>query len=60
MFLTTLPNNFLDSCVRILDNLPLVVPVRRLEQEAPPAYQQGVYIGVKGQYAGVRNFINFP
>ncbi|MCD7459914.1 hypothetical protein HAX54_042295 [Datura stramonium] len=37
----------------ILDNLPLVVPVRRLEQEAaPPAYQQGVYIGVKGQYAG--------
>ncbi|MCD7465609.1 Transmembrane 9 super member 9 [Datura stramonium] len=40
----------------ILDNLPLVVPVRRLEQEAaPPAYQQGVYIGVKGQYAGSKD-----
>nr|GMD04284.1 transmembrane 9 superfamily member 9-like [Ipomoea batatas] len=39
----------------ILDNLPLVVPVRRLDQESPPAYQQGYYIGVKGQYAGSKD-----
>jgi transmembrane 9 superfamily member 2/4 len=38
---------------RILDNLPLVVPIKRLDQEAPTVYQQGVHVGVKGQYAGV-------
>lgn len=37
--------------VRILDNLPLVVPVRRLDQESPPIYQLGYFVGVKGQPA---------
>ncbi|CAL5054048.1 unnamed protein product [Urochloa decumbens] len=36
----------------ILDNLPLVVPIKRLDQEAPTVYQQGVHVGVKGQYSG--------
>ncbi|CAN1140423.1 Transmembrane 9 superfamily member 8 [Linum perenne] len=36
----------------ILDNLPLVVPIRRLDQEAPTIYQLGYHIGFKGQYSG--------
>ncbi|GMI95118.1 endomembrane protein 1 [Hibiscus trionum] len=36
----------------ILDNLPLVVPVRRLDLESRTVYQLGYHIGVKGQYAG--------
>ncbi|KAM6544093.1 hypothetical protein CsatB_008540 [Cannabis sativa] len=36
----------------ILDNLPLVFPARRLDQESPPIYQLGYYVGVKGQSAG--------
>ncbi|GAA0158142.1 transporter [Lithospermum erythrorhizon] len=36
----------------ILDNLPLVVPIPRLDQEAPPVYQLGFHVGLKGQYAG--------
>ncbi|PON99236.1 Nonaspanin [Trema orientale] len=38
----------------ILDNLPLVVPlaVRRVDQESPPIYQLGYFVGVKGQSVG--------
>ncbi|KAI5673116.1 hypothetical protein M9H77_13480 [Catharanthus roseus] len=39
----------------ILDNLPLVVPVQRLVQEAPPLYQLGFHVGLKGQYAGSKD-----
>ncbi|PAN23076.1 hypothetical protein PAHAL_4G065100 [Panicum hallii] len=43
----------------ILDNLPLVVPIKRLDQEAPTVYQQGVHVGVKGQYAGSKEEKHF-
>ncbi|BAF20136.1 transmembrane 9 superfamily member 9 [Oryza sativa Japonica Group] len=38
----------------ILDNLPLVVPIRSLldDHDAPTSYQLGVHVGIKGQYAG--------
>ncbi|KAG9455871.1 hypothetical protein H6P81_000379 [Aristolochia fimbriata] len=36
----------------ILDNLPLVVPIKRLEQESPQMYQHGVHVGLKGPYGG--------
>ncbi|KAI4376207.1 hypothetical protein MLD38_013994 [Melastoma candidum] len=36
----------------ILDNLPLVVPVRRSEQDPTPVYQLGYHVGLKGQYSG--------
>ncbi|GAB2215867.1 hypothetical protein Droror1_Dr00020272 [Drosera rotundifolia] len=39
----------------ILDNLPLVVPIQRLDQQAPPVYQLGYHVGVKGQYAGIKD-----
>ncbi|KAL7165937.1 hypothetical protein ACSBR2_036745 [Camellia fascicularis] len=39
----------------ILDNLPLVVPIQRLDQESPPVYQLGFYVGLKGQYAGKKD-----
>ncbi|KAL3498271.1 hypothetical protein ACH5RR_041003 [Cinchona calisaya] len=45
----------------ILDNLPLVVPIQRLEQGAPPVYQLGYFLGLKGLYAGIKEekaFIN--
>lgn len=38
---------------RILDNLPLVVPIQRLDQESPTVYQLGFHVGLKGQYSGV-------
>lgn len=38
---------------RILDNLPQVVPIQRLDQEAPPLYQLGFHVGLKGQFTGV-------
>jgi hypothetical protein len=37
---------------RILDNLPLVVPIARQDKYAA-VYQGGYHVGVKGQYAGV-------
>ncbi|EHA8589229.1 transmembrane 9 superfamily member 8 [Cocos nucifera] len=40
----------------ILDNLPLVVPVKRLEQDSPTVYQHGFHVGVKGQYTGVMKY----
>ncbi|KAH7574042.1 hypothetical protein JRO89_XS03G0243700 [Xanthoceras sorbifolium] len=36
----------------ILDNLPLVVPIKRLDQESPTVYQLGYHVGLKGQYTG--------
>ncbi|GMP35876.1 hypothetical protein CsSME_00008173 [Camellia sinensis var. sinensis] len=36
----------------ILDNLPLVVPIRRLDQESVIVYQHGFHVGLKGLYAG--------
>lgn len=49
-------------CFRILDNLPLVVPIRRQDQESATIYQQGFHVGLKGQYTGVNtnnyNFLN--
>lgn len=39
----------------ILDNLPLVVPIQRLVREAPPVYQLGFHVGLKGQYAGSKD-----
>ncbi|WVZ79173.1 hypothetical protein U9M48_026783 [Paspalum notatum var. saurae] len=43
----------------ILDNLPLVVPIKRLDQEAPTVYQQGVHVGIKGQYSGSKEEKHF-
>lgn len=37
---------------RILDNLPLVVPIARQDRDAV-VYQGGYHVGVRGQYAGV-------
>ncbi|GAB4854652.1 Transmembrane 9 super member 8 [Ancistrocladus abbreviatus] len=39
----------------ILDNLPLVVPIQRADQQAPPIYQRGFHVGVNGQYAGIKD-----
>ncbi|PIN00246.1 Endosomal membrane protein, EMP70 [Handroanthus impetiginosus] len=39
----------------ILDNLPLVVPIPRSEQEGPPIYQLGFHVGLKGQYSGIKD-----
>ncbi|XP_048444420.1 transmembrane 9 superfamily member 8-like [Pyrus x bretschneideri] len=36
----------------ILDNLPLVIPIQRPDQEAPTVYQLGFHVGLKGHYAG--------
>jgi hypothetical protein len=41
------------SACRILDNLPLVVPIKRMDKDEPTVYQHGVHVGVKGQYSGV-------
>ncbi|KAJ4958526.1 hypothetical protein NE237_025637 [Protea cynaroides] len=38
----------------ILDNLPLVVPLRRQDQESPTVYQHGFHVGLKGAYTGVK------
>ncbi|KAL6215987.1 hypothetical protein ACLB2K_015413 [Fragaria x ananassa] len=36
----------------ILDNLPLVFPIPRPDQESPTVYQLGFHVGLKGHYAG--------
>ncbi|KAJ8750930.1 hypothetical protein K2173_016111 [Erythroxylum novogranatense] len=36
----------------ILDNLPLVVPIQRPDQENVVVYQHGFHVGLRGQYAG--------
>ncbi|ESW26875.1 hypothetical protein PHAVU_003G155900 [Phaseolus vulgaris] len=38
----------------ILDNLPLVVPIRRLDQESSMVYLHGFLVGLKGQYSGIK------
>lgn len=38
---------------RILDNLPLVVPLRRPDSESSIVYQHGFHVGLRGQYSGV-------
>ncbi|EER88736.1 hypothetical protein BDA96_10G273800 [Sorghum bicolor] len=43
----------------ILDNLPMVVPITMLDRNAPPYYQQGVHVGVKGMYAGSKDVMYF-
>ncbi|PNY11865.1 transmembrane 9 superfamily member 4-like protein [Trifolium pratense] len=35
----------------ILDNLPLVVPIKRVDQDST-VYQLGFHVGLKGQYSG--------
>ncbi|ONK78845.1 uncharacterized protein A4U43_C01F160 [Asparagus officinalis] len=35
----------------ILDNLPLVVPAKRLDHDSPTIYQHGFHVGFKGQNA---------
>ncbi|MBA0668792.1 hypothetical protein Goklo_001674 [Gossypium klotzschianum] len=45
----------------ILDNLPLVVPIRRPDVENAVVYQHGFHVGHKGKYAGSKeekHFIN--
>ncbi|KAD0059715.1 hypothetical protein E3N88_44852 [Mikania micrantha] len=45
----------------ILDNLPLVVPLSRLEKDSPMIYQHGYFVGRKVQYEGTKEekyFIN--
>lgn len=55
-------NNYLCHFVlcfaRILDNLPLVKPIKRPGQDSI-YYQQGYHIGIKGQYAGVSSLTKF-
>ncbi|KAG6587821.1 Transmembrane 9 superfamily member 8 [Cucurbita argyrosperma subsp. argyrosperma] len=36
----------------ILDNLPLVFPIQRNDQESSFVYQHGFHVGLRGQYAG--------
>ncbi|MED6138625.1 Transmembrane 9 superfamily member 8 [Stylosanthes scabra] len=43
----------------ILDNLPLVVPLRRPDQESSLVYLHGFLIGLKGQYAGTKDEKHF-
>ncbi|CAM0911407.1 unnamed protein product [Alopecurus aequalis] len=39
----------------ILDNLPLVVPIPRVDQEGAYFYQHGFHVGAKGQYSGSKD-----
>ncbi|KAL0010642.1 hypothetical protein SO802_005750 [Lithocarpus litseifolius] len=43
----------------ILDNLPLVVPIRRPDQENSIVYQHGFHVGLRGQYAGSKEEKHF-
>ena len=40
-------------CHRILDNLPLVVPAKRVDQDLNMIYQLGYYVGFKDTFSGV-------
>lgn len=42
---------------RILDNLPLVVPVKRPDQDNVVVYQHGFHVGLKGIFVGVSALI---
>ncbi|TVU42337.1 hypothetical protein EJB05_08736 [Eragrostis curvula] len=39
----------------ILDNLPLVVPIQRVDQEGAYFYQHGFHVGAKGKYSGSKD-----
>ena len=39
--------------IRILDNLPLVFPIRWANTESSVVYELGFSVGLKGIYAGV-------
>ncbi|KAF2317032.1 hypothetical protein GH714_010827 [Hevea brasiliensis] len=43
----------------ILDNLPLVFPIPRLDQENSIVYQHGFHVGLRGQYAGSKEQKHF-
>ncbi|KAJ6406944.1 hypothetical protein OIU84_010454 [Salix udensis] len=43
----------------ILDNLPLVVPIGRSDQENAVVYQHGFHVGLKAQYAGSEDLKHF-
>ncbi|RCV22133.1 hypothetical protein SETIT_4G196200v2 [Setaria italica] len=43
----------------ILDNLPMVIPVKRLDKEAPTLYLQGMHVGVKGWFVGRKDWSYF-
>eukprot|EP00268_Persea_americana_P016646 TRINITY_DN1788_c0_g1_i4.p1 TRINITY_DN1788_c0_g1~~TRINITY_DN1788_c0_g1_i4.p1 ORF type:complete len:640 (+),score=91.65 TRINITY_DN1788_c0_g1_i4:162-2081(+) len=43
----------------ILDNLPLVVPMKRQELESATIYQQGFHVGLKGRYTGSKDERHF-
>lgn len=49
---TMLTSCYLPFTCRILDNLPLVVPIKRVEPDST-VYQLGFHVGLKGQYTGV-------
>ncbi|KAI6680411.1 hypothetical protein NL676_034292 [Syzygium grande] len=43
----------------ILDNLPVVVPLRRSDQDSTPVYQLGFHVGLKGHYSGSKEERSF-
>lgn len=43
---------------RILDNLPLVVPIKRQDQDSATVYQHGFYVGVKDHNSGVSTLLH--
>ncbi|KAF8407271.1 hypothetical protein HHK36_006398 [Tetracentron sinense] len=43
----------------ILDNLPLVVTIQRLDQEYSRVYQHGFHVGLKGKYTGSKDEKHF-
>ncbi|EXC11823.1 Transmembrane 9 superfamily member 4 [Morus notabilis] len=43
----------------ILDNLPLVVPIRRTDLDSSIVYQHGFHVGLRGQYAGSKEEKHF-
>lgn len=43
----------------ILDNLPLVFPIQRNDQESSIVYQHGFHVGLRGQYAGSKDEKHF-
>ncbi|XP_022134964.1 transmembrane 9 superfamily member 8-like [Momordica charantia] len=43
----------------ILDNLPLVFPIQRNDQESSIVYQHGFHVGLRGQYAGSKEEKHF-
>ena len=44
---------FSTVAIKLVDNLPLVFPIQRPDQENSIVYQHGFHVGLRGQYAGV-------